>query len=83
MTPYMSGGSAAAAWHQLTIVGSGTSGTAFYVNGAEVASLSNTADSSNIGSIGSNYGTQLLSQQIADPAIYQQSLTAAQVQQLY
>ena len=83
----MANSSVASGWHQLTAVGnnSGANGTtSFYIDGSYVGSIA-VAANTNLGRVGNAVGggNQPFAQYLDNVYVYQQSLSASQVVQLY
>jgi fibronectin-binding autotransporter adhesin len=80
MTPYTN----QAAWHMLTVAGDGTNST-YYVDGTQAGSSIPWACTSTIGDVGGQYqqANRMFAQYIDNVSVYQSTLSASQVLQLY
>jgi len=73
-----------AEWHMLSVVGNGGANTmTYYVDGQAVGTVTGFDSKTDIGSIGANFLQQTFCQKIANASIYDRSLSADQIQQLY
>ncbi|MBV5336243.1 hypothetical protein JZU48_04455, partial [bacterium] len=71
-------------WHMLTVVGdSGANAMTFYVDGQAVGTETGFDSHAEIGSVGANFFQQTFCQKIASACIYDISLSADLVWQLY
>ncbi len=71
-------------WHMLTVVGSSSANTmTYYVDGQAVGTVAGFDSTTDIGSVGANFFQQTFCQKLASACIYDGSLSADQVRQLF